>query len=149
MTDSVQDLLAAYQQTLVRIELSGGELEVTTAGLGTTQGPRPFDHTVYVITAWNPGSAETPDEVNRAAHQELVDWLAEQGHEYWPSVGTAPDGTWREEGVAVVGLGRLTALEVGRRFGQLAVFEWDGVGFRIVFCADGVVVNGGWTSRWV
>ena len=103
---------------------------------------------LFRSTAWNPASQACSDADNRAAHGELVDWLTEQGYVYFPSVGTAPDGSWREEGVAVVGLGRLTAIELGRRFGQHAVFEWDGVGFRIVCCGDGVVVSGGWASHW-
>ena len=61
MSDLTQSLIDAYKATLVRIELTSQDLVVTTADLGTRSGPRPFDETVYIVTAWNPASQACSD----------------------------------------------------------------------------------------
>lgn len=62
-------------------------------------------------------------------HAELlrdIDQLAEADQseiQWWPALGTSPDGIHAELSVAVSGLDRSDAVDLGRRFDQLAIFE--------------------------
>ena len=92
---------------------------------------------VHVITAWNPSSSQVDDEINVAADRELADVLCEAGVTIERCIGSHPDGSWREEGWAAVGLTRAMALEIGRRFGQDAIYEATAEGLWIVWCDSG------------
>ena len=45
------------------------------------------------------------------------------GVAFWPAIGRSRDGSWSEPGVAVAGLDRDAACELGQRYRQLAVYE--------------------------
>ena len=89
------------------------------------------------LTAWNPSSSQVDDEINVAADRELADVLCEAGVTIERCIGSHPDGSWREEGWAAVGLTRAMALEIGRRFGQDAIYEATAEGLWIVWCDSG------------
>ncbi len=91
----------------------------------------------HVITAWNPYSAPRSEAENRAAGERLRARVgtAEETR------ASAPDGTWPEEGLLVAGLSREAACELGRAFGQHAVFELDDEAVRVVACEDARVVR--------
>jgi hypothetical protein len=83
------------------------------------------DHPVYVVTAYNPGTAVALD-ANEAAQARLRDFLAERKVAWWPAVGRSRDSTWLEPSLALTGVTEAEAIEVGRRFKQDAIFKWDG-----------------------
>ena len=94
----------------------------------------------HVITAFNPSGAEWTDGQNRAAHERLRDALAELQVTFQRSLGTTPDGRWPEDGFAVAGLTRAQAIDLGRRFGQHAIFEIDAASGRLLDCDSGLEV---------
>ena len=108
-----------------------------------------FEHAgpVHIITAYNPNGVMADAGANEAAHAELTAALA--GHSVVASVGSAPDGSFAEPGWAVLDIGLVDAVELGRRFGQVAIYRWTADALRIVSCqptplADDDIVMG-WT----
>jgi hypothetical protein len=56
-------------------------------------------------------------------------------------LGRSVDGTWSEDSFLVVGTTRATAAELGRQFGQRAIFERDHDDLLVVGCRDANVVR--------
>ena len=122
----------------LRIDLRrplGTAERATLAALGLD---RPF----AVLTAENPlgeNAEDKPTAAEEAATErrnagrrlELEAELRKGGVEFQPCDGVAPDGEYRERGVAVV-LPREQAVMLARRFGQLAIFWFDGRNFSLV-----------------
>jgi hypothetical protein len=100
--------------------------EVTVAVDGRTESlaglADAFGGPVFALTAWNPMSRPTPAAVNRLANLALEAELEARGIRTWPAVGAAVDGSWSEDGFAVVGIGEDEALALGRAYGQRAIF---------------------------
>jgi hypothetical protein len=133
----------AYPETVLdfvgeraaRIDLRrpvGGDERATLRRLGLD---RPF----AVLTAENPGGENPEDEpsAREAARQEdrnerrtdaLVRGLTERGTRWRHVDGVSPDGRYREHCVAVVAA-REEARALAKRFGQLALFWFDGDSF--------------------
>ncbi len=95
----------------------------------------------YVITAANPDSAVRPNGLNVAANQRLAEVLVGRGLDPVPVLGASADGIWREESLAVNGLDRQAACEMGHRFGQTAIFELSPDELRVLRCPDGSVMR--------
>lgn len=91
---------------------------------------------IHVITAFNPLSEDRPLEENRAANRELEAALLDTGRMYRPAVNRSPEGDWEEPGFAIESLTREEARELGRRFGQYAVFEIGKEEVRVVACSE-------------
>lgn len=114
-------------------------LGVTERAVLATLGlDRPF----AVLTAENPmgeNAEDDPTSAQQAASDrrndkrraELETELRKAGVEFQPCDGVAADGEYREQGVAVV-LPREQAVMLARRFGQLAIFWFDGRNFSLV-----------------
>jgi len=72
------------------------------------------------LTAWNPGAKPRSEAENREAQQRLMDAL--EGRPVFVGAGEADDGSWPPEpSLLVVGLACDEAVELGRRFGQVAI----------------------------
>lgn len=122
----------------LRIDLReplGATERATLASLGLD---RPF----AVLTAENPmgeNAEDKPTEAQEAATErrnaarraELEAELRRSGITFQPCDGVAPDGEYREHGFAIV-LPREQAVMLARRFGQLAIFWFDGRNFSLV-----------------
>lgn len=113
----------------------GAAERATLAALGLD---RPF----AVLTAENPMGENAEDEPSEAQEAmteqrnatrraELEAELRRSGVVFQPCDGVAPDGDYREHGVAVV-IPREQAVMLARRFGQLAIFWFDGRAFSLV-----------------
>lgn len=72
-----------------------------------------------LLTAWNPKSVERPEEENRLAQGRLVGKL--DGYQILAGRSEAPDGSWGEPQVLVLGIPRWEALELAREAGQAAM----------------------------
>ncbi|MFF7856098.1 DUF3293 domain-containing protein [Streptomyces sp. NPDC007904] len=96
-----------------------------------------------MITAWNPRGRTASDDVNALAQHGLLDEIRRRGLTWWPAVGGDVRGTHREESVAVVGLSDAAARDLGRRFGQDAVFAWTSDAWRVLACASGAAAVSG------
>ena len=101
----------------------------------------PGDAPIFTVTAYNPNGVEREAAVNAAAEQELEHELTLIGAQFWPATGRSLDGSWSEPGVAIAGLERADACDLGRRYGQLGVFELTESEVHVVRCADMAIVR--------
>lgn len=116
---------------------------------GTAEGFFPVpggDTVIHVITAHNPRSRTAPADANARAQRLLLDEVRRRGLTWWPAEGGDAGGTHREESVAVLGLGDAAARELGRRFGQDAVFAWPPGAWRVLACDTDAVAVSGWAA---
>ena len=89
------------------------------------------------VTAWNPASVPQSPERNAQRQLELMELVTAKGYAMLPGEGIGEDPTWTpEESVLILGIGRREAVDLGRRFGQLAIVvgELDGAA-ALVSCA--------------
>jgi len=94
----------------------------------------------WVITAWNPDGVLTDAAVNRMADQNLAAELEKRGLQRFRVFGGSPDGSHVEPGWGVA-CEEAAALELGRLFGQLAVFSFNEEKIYLVDCRDGSMVR--------
>ncbi len=78
---------------------------------------------IHVITAWNPGDERPSSEINGARNQELRAEISARGLEALEALGSDPNSPHAEKSWAVVGMTDDTAIELGRKYGQVAVFR--------------------------
>jgi acetyl esterase/lipase len=96
---------------------------------------------VHLITGWNPRGSERPAEENEAANEALAAELGRRAHKWLAATGRDEASTWVEPGFCVLDLDREEAAELGRAFGQLAIYEIDGSEVSVVWCDSGRVVQ--------
>ncbi len=145
----------AFQRTRVRIDLGHAFVDLAPipgvepgAFLPDAMGP------IHILTAWNPQGHQAPLQANRAAQQRLAIRIESyEGVTTWPATGYGgglfdDDGTWREDGVAIQGLTRPSALALAVEFDQRAIFEWrnEPGGFRLIECDGSLDESRGWKS---
>jgi hypothetical protein len=137
------DKYAAYAETVLELHgVPNGRLDLRCplgaserAALAAVGLDRPF----AVLTAENPAGENDEDAPTRAEEQareagndralaSLVDTLGADAIPFVRVDGTAPDGSYRERCVAVV-QSRDAAVDLARRFDQLALFWFDGDAF--------------------
>jgi hypothetical protein len=113
------ELMDAYRRTrylagdggaFATVGRRSGSIDALLAAHGARSG--------VFVTAWNPGSRTQDEAANRAANARLQAELAPWRHLPHEGVG---DGGWREEGFFVLDLPEGTAVELARRFGQVAI----------------------------
>ncbi|AHG91333.1 Protein of unknown function DUF3293 [Gemmatirosa kalamazoonensis] len=136
----------AYARTILelpgvpdgRIDLRRPLDDAARAALAAVGLDRPF----AVLTAENPHGDNEEDAPSRDAERDreavndaqlatLVDALGAAHTPFVRVDGTAPDGSYRERCVAVM-LPRDESVALARRFGQLALFWFDGQGFSLL-----------------
>jgi hypothetical protein len=119
-----KELLAAYSSAIVT-DLQGNELA------GTTSLPFPL----FIITAQNPYSIKT-SAINDTLHEYLQDYLATHfpAVQWEEAIGRSQDGQWKETSLAISGLSREQAVNIGRAFAQWAIFKLDSQGLKVVSC---------------
>ncbi len=80
------------------------------------------DVQIHVITAWNPGDERPSSEINEARNEQLCSEISAIGLEALEALGSDPNSPHAEKSWAVVGMTDDTAIELGRKYGQVAVF---------------------------
>nr|WP_249420202.1 DUF3293 domain-containing protein [Rhabdothermincola salaria] len=136
-----QTLRNQFLRTLVRVQASDGNW------LSAVDAVAAFGAPLFVITAANPNSKRASNAENARRSAELRDALVAGGAQPRRAVGTSADGRWSEASWAVSGLGRKGARELGREFGQLAVFELTATELRVHGCASSWVETRPLTSE--
>ena len=149
--DRLQAFTPYYLDALVWVWAGAERATLLT---GAEVGPLPTDGALWVITACDPDGREFHIEENIARHADLLAVVdaesagpgqvvpgrdADDGHagpRWWPAVGAAIDGTHHELSVALCGITEARACALGRRFGQLAIFEITADYLRLVPCID-------------
>ncbi len=100
---------------------------------------------LHVITSIQP-DADPQSHESATRLQILTNHLLEEGIEAIRAVGSSFDGVHREESRAVFGLDDDRAREIGRMFGQVAVFAWRGRSWSLLACATDRQSHMAW--RW-
>ena len=78
---------------------------------------------IHVITAWNPGDERPSSEINEARNQELRAEISARGLKALEALGSDPKSPHAEKSWAVIGLTDKVAMELGKKYGQIAVFR--------------------------
>ena len=78
---------------------------------------------IHVITAWNPGDERPSSEINEARNQELRAEISARGLEALEALGSDPNSSHSEKSWAVVGMTDEVAIELGKKYGQVAIFR--------------------------
>ena len=78
---------------------------------------------IHVITAWNPGDERPSSEVNDTQNNQLLADISAMGIEALEALGSDPNSTHAEKSWAVIGLTDKAAIELGKKYGQVAVFR--------------------------
>jgi acetyl esterase/lipase len=118
------------------LEVQSEDGEVHPASIAKREG-----RAIHLVTAWNPGGEQRSAAANEAANAELEAELERRGLRWLPATGRDESSSWAEPGFCVVGLDRVEAAELGRRYGQLAIYEINGEETAAVFCDSGRVVQ--------
>jgi len=136
--DTPTHLRKAYLDTQLTIEMEPGRWVDVRSVLDRLRLP------AFVITAWNPFSEVLPKDQNHARNLELHRALSELGATVRPAIGASPSADWSEEFFLIEGTDEGTDIDLGRRFGQHAVFELTSAQLRVLSC------NGSWSEvrRW-
>ena len=87
-----------------------------------------LDRPFAVVTAAAPGGDPQDDAFDRARQAELDEAARTRSSVARCVDGVSPDGAHRERSVAVL-LSREEAVSLGRRYGQSAIFWYDGADF--------------------
>jgi len=126
-----------WAEALIDCEIDGETRCVRGPNAEALPGPAP----IFAVTAYNPDGVERDAAINAAAERELEAELTQIGATVWPATGRSPDGSWSEPGVAITGLDRADACDLGRRYGQLGVFELTETEVHVVRCEDEAIVR--------
>ena len=78
---------------------------------------------IHLITAWNPGDERPSSEVNDTQNNQLLADISAMGIEALEALGSDPNSTHAEKSWAVIGLTDKAAIELGKKYGQVAVFR--------------------------
>ena len=78
---------------------------------------------IHVITAWNPGDERPSSEVNDTQNNQLLADISAMGLKVLEALGSDPNSTHAEKSWAVIGLTDKAAIELGKKYGQVAVFR--------------------------
>jgi Protein of unknown function (DUF3293) len=115
---------AAYAEAIVYFAAPEGTMRVEPYPLGHAGVlPGAAREALYIVTAWNPDGSDRDARDNARAQATLEQELTRAGLEYWTAAGGDPAWSHVEASVAVIGIDRATALALGRRYRQEAIFE--------------------------
>ncbi len=120
------------------------EAEVTPDRSADLNGPAavadwPFPTEVHVITGWNPQGISLGEESQNAINVQIAADILRNGGRFVHGYGSSPDREHREPSIVAWGIDRTTAVTIGQKASQDAIFEVDALEVRIVSCIDGRV----------
>lgn len=127
--DPVERRWSNYRQTIVQAEVTPGTVSHLNGPEATV--PWPFPQPVHVVSGWNPqGVAFDGNYVNSQIAADVL----QRGGRFVLCAGVSRDGNYSEPSLAIWGLSRDQAREIGRRANQDAIFEITTDELRIVSC---------------
>jgi hypothetical protein len=144
---SDQDSWDRYRAAVVSLKINGEDAVVGPREMLGEQGvefPNSTGTTIHILTADNPNGQTQSDEANRAAYDALLDALSERPLDVSPAAGHDVEGTHVEASVAVTGLTHEQAVQLGRQFGQDAIFAWRPGSWDLIDCSDGSIESRNW-----
>jgi len=135
MKDSLdRALVTAYEQAIFEITFPEGVVTLSRFNPPDPWTARLVGRSVTVVTAYNPVHERPGEAGNRGANEKLREHLEQQGWEFFPAVGGNVEHTYQEPSFAVMNLNPNEAQALGERFGQAAVFYWDGRVGDLLWC---------------
>src|SRR5688572_21780879 len=140
-TPPLDERWGAYPETVlifagepqVFIDLREPVAPATRRALGAIGLGEPFS----ILTAFNPRGQDIASEENDRRMKELEAELTSSGDEFVPVDACSPDKSHCECSVAIKG-DMKRALDIARRYEQIAIFWWDGSKFWI----QGAITDG-------
>ena len=117
------------------------EVETDASTVHPVDVARQEGRCVYLVTACNPGGSQRSDPENAAANAELEAELSARSLPWLRAVGRDEASSWVEPGCCVLGIDREQAAEIGRRYGQLAIYEISPEALSVVWCDSGRTVE--------
>ena len=136
---------ASYEQAVIRLQAQGLPMLLRSAPSGIVQGAFPYEGPVHVVTAWNPAGRVLSLEANRALEQALVADPGLLGLKVHACTGGDLSGSHQEPSLMIEDLATDSALALGRRYGQDAIFRWTRTTLDLLTCAGGACITRGWT----
>ncbi len=122
---------SAYESAIYEVQFPAGTQEFRTGVLGALAPP------FVIVTAWNPAGAKLCLDENVARNAGLKAAIAARGWQWHSAESRAPDGTHVEPGCAILDAPPGEVAALAARFGQIAVFAWDGHEGRIAWLDPG------------
>ncbi|MDA8276851.1 MAG: DUF3293 domain-containing protein [Actinomycetota bacterium] len=98
-----------------------------------------------IVTAWNPLGVEVSNEINQASNRRLFHDLCSRGYSYGSSLFDArgldpsPNHNYQEIGFAFFEDDPLSAIDLGGRYRQLAIYKVTTSQLLVVSCLDGAI----------
>lgn len=92
--------------------------------------------TIHVITAWNPGNERPSQEINDEQNERLLVDIHAIGLDALEASGSNPESDHAEKSWAVRGLTDKQAVELGRKYGQVAIFRISQLQQTVLSCFD-------------
>ena len=129
------DFHDAWLSTRILVRYDGRTQDLD-AGSSLPIGAPMLAPTLAILTACDPHGRPTSAPANRAANRALRAALEVRGLRWHPASGRARDGGHVEPGFAIPGLSARAAEDLGRAWGQLAVF-WATDDEVLVLMCDG------------
>lgn len=126
------ELIQAYRDTDFVVELEGGRCVTCRVDAPHPEGLP--GSSVTIITAWNPGLSRPSEAENRKANARLETTLKARGIAYLHARGQNHDASHVEPSLAALNLSKKEAIELGKEFGQAAVFWVDDTVGELLWC---------------
>lgn len=145
--DSISEIWAAFRDAIVEIVLPDGPIVVGPRAMLATQElpfPPEVQTPIHVITAENPNGDRTDAGSNASAMDALTADARKLGSQVLPARGGNLEWTHTEKSVATIGLTDTQAVDLGRKYGQLAIFCWTSASWSLLDCANGDSFSYAW-----
>jgi hypothetical protein len=107
----------------------------------------PLQWPIFGISACNPFDRELSEGHNDQRTQRLALAIAKRATNHWIGHGKAFDDTYSEPTVFAEALDYNTALGLGARFGQRAIFQVDAETVSVIACRTGSSIRT-WRRHW-
>ena len=127
-----RDFRSAYLETVYTAGGISWVFSPVDAGLELNGGRR-----FTLVTAANPRSEAWSDADNAGRNQQMQLEIAANGWAFETSVGSSPQGDWREQGFLIWDAPLDEIVSVGRKFGQNAICYGEAGRVALVWCDDG------------
>jgi len=98
---------------------------------------------IHVITAWNPGDDRPSIDINDARNEQLRLDITALGFDVLEALGSDPNSTHSEKSWAVIGFTDEVAIELGKKYGQVAIFRISETQQSVLGCLDDWEVSRG------
>ena len=121
----IDELMKAYAATTFTARTSMGEIRIRVGEINPELDALLDEHHVAswaYVTAYNPGSVRQASEENERRQQGLQAEVVARRVEFFEGEGVPDDASWLpERSVLILGIDESEAIELGARWGQVAI----------------------------